>query len=416
MKTKMAKSLTEPFDVASLRQQFPILQQQVNNKALVYLDNAATTQKPLQVIEALSKYYSEDNANVHRGAHALSDRATECFERARLAVQQFLNAEKREEIIWTRGTTESINLVAYSYARSQLKVGDKILVSAMEHHSNIVPWQMAAQACGAKVLAIPVDDRGEIDMQAFDLLLDESVKLVAVAHVSNALGTVNPIQTIIDKAHAVGAKVLIDGAQGVPHFEIDVQALDCDFYAFSGHKMFAPTGVGILYGKESLLESMPPWQGGGEMIEAVSFNQTTYNQLPYKFEAGTPNIGGAVGLAAAIDFLTAQDRNALQQHEASLLAYAHQCAESLPELQRVGEAKQIAGAFSFLLKGAHPADVGMLLDQQGIAVRTGDHCAQPIMAQYGIPGTVRASFSIYNTYEEIDVLFFGLEKAKTFLM
>jgi len=405
-----------PFDVEALRQQFPILHQEVNGKSLVYLDNAATTQKPLSVINAVADYYKKDNSNVHRGAHTLSDRSTQLFEDARVSVQKFINAAKREEVLWTRGTTESINLVANCYAREALKPGDKILVSAMEHHSNIVPWQMAAAASSAEVIAIPVNSDGEMDMKAFDSLLDSKVKMVAVGHVSNALGTVNPIEEIIQKAHAVGAKVLIDGAQGAPHFEIDVQKLDCDFYAFSGHKMFAPTGVGVLYGKEELLDAMPPWQGGGEMIEVVRFEGTQYNQLPYKFEAGTPNIGGAVGIMAAIEFLNSQDRAALQNHEAQLLAYAHEKAESVEGLKRIGKASNIAGVFSFLLEAGHPADVGMILDQQGIAVRTGDHCAQPIMAQYGIPGTVRASFSIYNTHSEVDALFVGLEKVKQFLM
>lgn len=404
------------FDVAALRAQFPILHQQVNGQPLVYLDNAATTQKPQSVIDAIADYYRCDNANVHRGAHTLSDRATADFEAARNKVVALINAASNRELIWTRGTTEAINLVAQSYAKPILKPGDRIVVSAMEHHANIVPWQMVAEECQAQVVPVPVTDDGELDMAAFEALLDERVKLVAVGHVSNALGTVNPIDDIIRLSHSAGAKVLIDGAQGVPHFEVDVQALDCDFYAFSGHKMYGPTGIGALYGKESLLEQMPPYHGGGEMIKTVSFDGTTYNELPFKFEAGTPNIGGAVGLGAAVDFLQSIDRRAMADYEASLLRYAHTKAENCEGLQRIGRAKHIAGAFSFLLEGTHPADVGMLLDQQGIAVRTGDHCAQPIMKQFGIPGTARASFALYNTMDEIDRLFAGLEKAKTFLL
>ncbi len=404
------------FDASALRSDFPVLQQEVNGQPLIYLDNAATTQKPQSVIDALSHYYSHDNSNVHRGAHTLSDRATLAFEDARKKVVQFINASSAKEVLWTRGTTESINLVASSYARSVLKKGDRVLVSAMEHHSNIVPWQLAAQACGAEVVPIPVSENGELELEAYKVLLDERVKLVAVGHVSNALGTVNPVKEITELAHKAGAKVLIDGAQGVPHFDVDVQALDCDFYAFSGHKMYAPTGIGVLYGKESLLEQMPPYHGGGEMIKAVSFEGTTFNELPFKFEAGTPNIGGAVALAAAVDYLQALDRTALAAHEAALMQYAHDKAGQFDGLKRIGCAKTIAGAFSFLLEGVHPADVGMLLDQQGIAVRTGDHCAQPIMKQFGIPGTVRASFALYNTFEDIDALFAGLAKAKTFLL
>lgn len=404
------------FDVQALRSQFPALAQQVNGQPLVYLDNAATTHKPQSVIDAISHFYQCDNSNVHRGAHTLSDRATMLFEAARHKVAALLNAADTAEIIWARGTTEAINLVASSFGPSVLRPGDRVLVSAMEHHSNIVPWQLVAQKCGADVVAIPVSADGELDMEGFRGLLDERVKIVTVGHVSNALGSVNPIGEIIDLAHRVGAKVLIDGAQGVPHFEVDVQALDCDFYAFSGHKMYGPTGMGALYGKRELLEQMPPYQSGGEMIKTVSFAGTTFNELPFKFEAGTPNIAGAVALGAAVDFLQGLDRRAAAAHEAALLAYAHNRAADVDGLIRVGRAKQVAGVFSFLLKGAHPADVGTLLDQQGIAVRTGDHCAQPIMAQFGIPGTARASFALYNTFDDIDRLFAGLEKAKTFLL
>lgn len=415
MNVAVAKQPTG-LDVAALRAQFPILDQQVNGQPLVYLDNAATTQKPQAVIDAIAEYYRRDNANVHRGAHTLSDRATLAFEEARNKVVALINAASNRELIWTRGTTEAINLVANSYAKMVLKPGDRIVVSAMEHHANIVPWQMVAEACQAELIAAPVSAEGELEMEAFKALLDERVKLVAVGHVSNALGSVNPIKQIIELSHAAGAKVLIDGAQGVPHFAVDVQALDCDFYAFSGHKMYGPTGIGALYAKESLLEAMPPYHGGGEMIKTVSFEGTTYNELPFKFEAGTPNIGGAIGLGAAVDFLQSIDRDAVVAHETALLRYAHSKAEHCEGLRRIGCAKDIAGAFSFLIEGAHPADLGMLLDQQGIAVRTGDHCAQPIMKQFGIPGTARASFALYNTMEEVDRLFAGLEKAKTFLL
>ncbi|UUA73133.1 cysteine desulfurase [Cellvibrio sp. QJXJ] len=405
-----------PFDVEKIRADFPILHQQVNGQPLVYLDNAATTQKPNAVIDAISDYYRTDNSNVHRGAHALADRATVKFEAAREKVAQFLNAPAAEQIIWTRGTTESINLVAASWGKSNLQPGDRILVSAMEHHANIVPWQLIAQATGATLEPIPVDANGNINMLAFDAMLDAHVKMVAVGHVSNAMGTINPIEKIITLAHAVGARVLIDGAQAVSHWAVDVQKLNCDFYVFSAHKLFGPTGLGVLYGKEDLLNSMPPYQGGGEMIETVSFAGTTFNQLPYKFEAGTPDIAGAVGLGAAIDYLQSLDRIAAAEHEQALLAYAEQKARATEGLTLVGTAHHKTSVMSFLIDGAHPADVGVLLDKQGIAVRTGNHCAQPIMDQFGIPGTVRASFSFYNTFAEVDRLFVAIEKAKTFLI
>ena len=402
--------------INQIRNDFPALHQEVNGKPLVYLDNGATTHKPNAVINAISDYYRTDNSNVHRGAHTLSDRATQRFEDARKTVQTFLNAAKAEEIVWTRGTTESINIVANTWARQNVKAGDQILVTAMEHHSNIVPWQMLCEQTGAELIPIPVSAAGELDMAAFAELLNERVKLVSVVHVSNALGTINPVAEIIEKAHAVGAKVLLDGAQAVAHWDIDVQALDADFYAFSGHKLFGPTGIGVLYGKETLLNAMPPYQGGGEMIEHVSFGKTTYNSLPYKFEAGTPNIAGAIGLAAAIEYLNGLDRVALAAHEDALLARSVELAEQLGGIQAVGTAANKASVFSFLLEGAHPADVGTLLDQQGIAVRTGHHCAMPIMDQFCIPGTVRASFTFYNTLEDVETLFRGLEKAKMFLL
>jgi cysteine desulfurase / selenocysteine lyase len=408
--------MTALFDVEKIRDDFPILHQQVNGQPLVYLDSAATTQKPNVVIDAISDYYRNDNSNVHRGAHALADRATVKFEAARSKVATFLNAPDAKQIIWTRGTTESINLVASCWGRVNLSVGDRILVSAMEHHSNIVPWQLIAEATGASVEPIPVDESGTINLAAFEAMLDDRVKMVSVGHVSNALGTINPIEDIIALAHGVGAKVTVDGAQAVSHWSVDVQALDCDFYAFSAHKLFGPTGVGVLYGKRELLEAMPPYQGGGEMIETVSFAGTTFNELPYKFEAGTPDIAGAIGFGAAIDYLNSIDRKAAAAHEQALLAYAEEKARATPGIKLIGTAANKTSVMSFILEGAHPADVGVLLDKQGIAVRTGNHCAQPIMDQFCIPGTVRASFSFYNTFDEVDRLFAALEKAKMFLL
>lgn len=402
--------------INEIRAQFPALNQDVNGKPLVYLDNGATTQKPQSVIDALSDYYRLNNSNVHRGAHTLSDRATQHFEDARKTLQAFLNAKKAEEIVWTRGTTESINLVAATWGRQNIQAGDEILVTGMEHHSNIVPWQMLCQQTGATLRPIPVKDTGELDMEAFASMLSDKVKFVSVVHVSNALGTINPVEDIIKMAHEVGAKVLVDGAQAVSHWNVDVQALDADFYAFSGHKLFGPTGIGVLYGKEELLNAMPPYQGGGEMIEHCSFDGTTYNVLPYKFEAGTPNIAGAIGLAAAVNYLNGLDRVALEQHENALLVRANELADQIGGIRKVGTAPKKASVFSFLLDGAHPADVGTLLDQQGIAVRTGHHCAMPVMNQFKIPGTVRASFSFYNTMDDVERLFAGLEKAKMFLL
>lgn len=407
------------FNVEKIREDFPILHQEVNGHPLVYLDNAATTQKPNAVIDAISDYYRGYNSNVHRGAHALSDKATAGFEGARDTLAAFINSPSREQVLWTRGTTEAINLVAFTWGKQNLEAGDRVLVSNLEHHSNIVPWQMVALEKGAKVVAIPVLDTGAIDLDAFKALLangDGPVKFVSVGHVSNALGTVNPVEDIVALSHDVDAKVLIDGAQSVGHWAVDVQALDCDFFAFSGHKMFGPTGIGVLWGKRDLLEAMPPYQGGGEMIETVSFEGTTFNALPYKYEAGTPDIAGAIGLAAAVDYLNSFDREAAAAHENDLLQYAWQKAEAFSGLTRVGTAPKVAGVFSFLLNGAHPSDVGMLIDQQGVAVRTGHHCAQPLMARLGIPGTVRASFSFYNNRNDVDRLFDALEKAKTFLV
>lgn len=402
-------------DVEKIRADFPILHQQVNDKPLVYLDNGATTQKPEAVIDAIADYYRTDNSNVHRGAHTLSDRATGKFENARETVRDFLHATTTEEIIWTKGTTEGVNLVAFSWGLENLSVGDRVLVSQMEHHANIVPWQMVCARTGAELVPVPVTEAGDVDMDAFDALLDERVRFVSMVHVSNALGTVNPVEDIIRKAHSVGALVMIDGAQAVAHWSIDVQALDCDFYVFSGHKLFGPTGIGVLYGRQSLLQDMTPFMGGGEMIETVTFDKTTYNRLPYKFEPGTPNIAGAIGLAAAINYLAQFDRADIQAHEEAVLAYAMDCAAKCEGLRVIGQSDHRAGVISFVLDGAHPHDIGTLLDQQGVAVRTGNHCAMPIMDRYGVPGTVRASFALYNTVEDVDALFAALEKVKMFL-
>ncbi|WP_370977962.1 aminotransferase class V-fold PLP-dependent enzyme [Agaribacterium sp. ZY112] len=403
------------FNADVIRKDFPILNQEVNGHALVYLDNAATTQKPQAVIDALVHYYSFDNSNVHRGAHALADRATTAFEGARASIAKALNSPSAKQLIWTRGTTESINLVAQSWGRANLSEGDEVLVSTLEHHSNIVPWQLVAESRGASVKAIPVSEKGEIDLEAFKTMLSDKVKFVSVAHVSNALGTVNPIEQIIQLAHDAGAKVLIDGAQGLAHFDVDVQKLGCDFYAFSGHKVFGPTGIGGLWGKESILNAMPPWQGGGEMIERVSFAGTSFNTLPYKFEAGTPDIAGAIGLAAAFDYLEQFDRQSMLKHEQELLDYCVEKSAVIEGLKRVGQADCCASVFSFVVDGTHPADIGTLLDQQGVAVRTGHHCVQPLMQEFALPGTVRASFSIYNTKADVDALFIALEKVLQFL-
>lgn len=403
------------FDVTALRAQFPILDQSVHGRPLVYLDNAATTQKPLAVLTALDHYYRTDNSNIHRGAHALADRATAAFEQARDSVRGFINATDRAEVIFTRGTTESINLVAYSWARSNLKPGDEVLISALEHHANIVPWQQACLATGALLRVIPINDAGELDLAAYHRLLNARTRLVACTHVSNALGTVNPVAEIIAAAKSAGALVLLDGAQAVAHFRVDVQALGCDFYVFSGHKLFGPTGTGVLWGKRALLEAMPPFLTGGEMIETVTFERSTWNRLPYKFEAGTPHIAGGIGLGAAIDWLQTQDHAALAAHEAQLLAALGAGAAAIPGLQPVGTATSKVSVFSFVLAGAHPNDVGTLLDQQGIAVRTGHHCTMPLMQRLGIPGTVRASLSIYNTLDDVERLLVALDKVRQLL-
>lgn len=401
------------FDAERVRADFPILAQEINGQPLVYLDNAATTQKPEAVIEAIAAYYRNDNANVHRGAHTLSDRATRAFEGARDTVARFINSPSSEQVLWTRGCTEAINLVAHSWGRTNLAAGDRVLVSWLEHHSDIVPWQMLAESVGAEVLPIPVTADAEIDLDALDELLDERVKLVAVNHVSNAMGTVNPIEDIARRVRAVGARLLVDGAQAVGHWDVDVQALDCDFYCFSGHKLFGPTGIGVLWGRHELLEAMPPFLGGGEMIDTVTFAGTSYAGLPFRFEAGTPNIAGAIGLAAAVDYLAGIDRVAAAAHEDALLAATLEGSSTIPGLTRVGAPQRCAGIFSFLLEGCHPSDVGMLLDEQGIAVRTGHHCAQPLMARFDVPGTVRASFSMYNTFDDVERLLEALRKAQS---
>ncbi len=402
-------------DIASLRGQFPILATQPGQAPLTYLDSAATTQKPASVIRAISNYYEATNANVHRAAHALSDRATAAFEDARGKAQRFVGARHAHEIIWTRGTTESINLVANSYATANLKPGDEILITAMEHHSNIVPWQLAAQRTGAVLRAINVTQRGEIDLVDFQRQLNVRTRIVALVHVSNALGTINPIKQITAAAHAAGAVVLVDGAQAAAHLPIDVVDLDCDFYACSGHKMFGPTGIGFLYGKEALLDAMPPWQGGGEMIETVTLARTTYNRLPFKFEAGTPHIAGVIGLGAAIDFMNGIDPRALASHEANILTQARVRLGQLEGVRIVGTAADHTAVVSFLVDGGHPQDVGTLLDQQGVAVRAGHHCTMPLMQHLGVPGTVRASFCLYNRMADVDRLIEGIEKVREFL-
>lgn len=403
------------FNVQAIRDDFPLLTETAHGKPLVYLDNGATTQKPTAVLTALDGYYRHLNSNVHRGAHDLADKATRAFEAARAKVANYIGAARDEELIWTRGTTEAINLVANSYGRSVLKRGDQVIVSTLEHHANIVPWQMLCDAVGAELKVIPMDDDGVLDQAAYQGLLNERVKIVAVGHVSNALGTVNPVTEMTAKAKAVGAIVLIDGAQAVAHFDIDVQAIGCDFYVFSAHKMFGPTGMGALWGRYALLEAMPPWQGGGEMIERVSFEKTTYNVPPFRFEAGTPDISGVIGWGAAVGYIESIDLVGMRAHEQDLLNYALAQAADCEGLQLVGKSPDRAGVMSFLIDGSHPADVGTLLDRQGIAVRTGHHCAQPLMQRLGIPGTVRASFALYNTRADVDALFVGLEKVKSFL-
>jgi cysteine desulfurase/selenocysteine lyase len=397
-------------DVEAIRHDFPILHQQINGYPLAYLDSAASTQRPVQVIDAIRHYYTHDHANVHRGVHTLSHRATDIYEGARETTRRFINARSTREIVFTRGTTEAINLVAATLGQ-RLGAGDEILISAMEHHSNIVPWQMLCEQRGTILRVVPINDRGELLLDEFEKLIGKRTRLVAITHVSNALGTVNPVQQIVASAHARGIPVLIDGAQAIAHQAVDVQAMDCDFYAFSGHKMCGPTGIGVLYGRESLLETLPPWQGGGDMILTVSFRGTTYNELPYRLEAGTPHIAGAAGLGAAIDYLQKIGMENIARHEADLLAYASQALGEVPGLRLVGTAAHKAGVASFNIDGIHPHDIGTVLDQHGVAIRAGHHCAMPVMERYGIPGTARASFAFYNTRTEIDQMVGALRLA-----
>lgn len=399
-------------DLSAIRKDFPILDQEVNGHPLVYLDNAASSQKPVQVISAVDAYYRHDNANVHRGVHRLSQRATDAYESARNKVRGFINAQSDKEIIFVRGATEAVNLVAQSFVRPMLSAGDEILISHLEHHANIVPWQILCEQTGAVLKVIPMTEVGELDLSNIDQLLNTKTKILAIGHVSNALGTVNPVNSLIQKAHAKSIPVLVDGAQAVPHMQVDVQDLDCDFYVFSGHKMFAPTGIGALYGKQALLEDMVPWQGGGDMILSVSFDKTIYNELPYKFEAGTPHISGAIGLGAAIDYMQTIGVANISQHEHDLLVAATEKVQALEGVRIIGTSKNKASVLSFMIDGVHPHDVGTIFDQEGVAIRTGHHCAQPVMQFYGIPATARASFAFYNTFDEVDALINGIKKVQ----
>lgn len=400
------------FDIRRIREDFPILKQKVYGKPLVYLDNAATSQKPKAVIDALLRFYTQDCANVHRGVHLISERATQAFEETRLKVQRFLNAREWREIVFVRGTTEAINLVASTFGRKNVGAGDEVLITALEHHSNIVPWQILCEDKNARLRVAPINDRGELILEEFEKLLSPRTKIVAVAHVSNALGTVNPVREIVRMAHRQNIPVLVDGAQAAPHLKVDVQALDVEFYALSGHKLFGPTGIGVLYGKAKLLEAMPPYQGGGDMISSVTFEKTTYNTVPYKFEAGTPNIAAAIGLGAAIDYLNQVGLDAIAAYEHDLLAYATEAIAKIPGVRIIGNAREKAGVISFVIEGVHPHDAGTVLDQEGIAVRTGHHCAQPVMERFGVPATTRASLAFYNTKEEIDALVAGIHKVQ----
>ncbi len=410
------KSVSASIDVQSIRRQFPILSRLVKGRPLVYLDNAATSQKPQVVIDALVDYYSGFNANIHRGIHTLAEEATAAFEQTRDTARDFINAPSREQIIFTKGTTEGINLVAFTWGRANVRAGDEIIISSIEHHSNIVPWQILCEEKGAELKVIPVNQEGELVMEEYEKLLNARTKLVSVVHVSNSLGTINPVKQIIDAAHAVGAVVMIDGAQSAVHIDIDVQEMDCDFFAFSGHKLYGPTGVGVLYGKKELLESMPVFMGGGEMIKDVSFTKTTYNDLPYKYEAGTPNIADVVAFKTALDFINGIGKQAIAAHEHDLLVYATAQLEQIPEITLIGTARNKSPLISFGLRGAHPQDIGIILDNQGIAVRTGHHCTQPVMDCFGIPGTARASFAVYNTRDEVDALVKGLHKTIKMLL
>jgi cysteine desulfurase / selenocysteine lyase len=410
--TKLNDDALTSFDIDKVRAEFPILNQQVNGRPLVYLDNAATAQKPAVVIETLDRYYREYNSNIHRGVHSLSQKATTEYEDAREKVKTFINANSSKEIVFLRGTTEAINLVAQSFGRSTLSATDEIIITELEHHSNIVPWQLLSEQTGAKLNYVPINDAGELIMDEYEKLLNENTCIVSVGHISNALGTINPIKDIINKAHAVGAKVLIDGAQAVPHTRVDVQNLDCDFYAFSGHKLFGPTGIGVLYGKETLLDSMPPYQGGGDMIRTVTMAKSEYNDLPYKFEAGTPHIAGSIGLGAAIDYINQLGCEAAFEHEHELLEYATEQASQITGFNFFGTASNKTSILSFTLDGIHPHDIGTILDGEGIAVRAGHHCAMPVMERFNIPATARASFAFYNTRDEVDALLIAIDKCK----
>ncbi|MBC7945558.1 MAG: cysteine desulfurase [Burkholderiales bacterium] len=400
------------FDAEKWRADFPILRRQVNGRPLVYLDNAATSQKPQVVIDAESNYYSQTNSNIHRGVHRLSELATNQYEAARGKVRRFINAASDREIIFVRGTTEAINLVAQSYGAQNIKAGDEIVISTMEHHSNIVPWQLLCERTGAVLRVVPINDDGEFLFDEYRKLVNERTKVVAVVHVSNALGSINPVKKIIELAHRFGAKVLVDGAQAVPHLTVDVQDLDCDFYAFSSHKIYGPTGIGVLYGKAALLNAMPPYQGGGDMIRQVTFEKSTYNELPYKFEAGTPNIAGVITLGAALDYVSAIGLDAIAAHEHELLEYATAAAAEVPGMRLIGTAHDKASILSFVLDGIHPHDTGTILDHQGVAIRTGHHCAMPLMARFKVPATARASFALYNTRPDVDALFAGIAKVR----
>ena len=400
------------FNIERVRQNFPILGEKIYGKPLVYLDSAATSQKPQVVIDAMSRFLLKENANAHRGVHYLAERATEAYEGARAKAQRFLNAEHVDEIVFVRGTTEAINLVAQTYGMKHVGEGDEVLITAMEHHSNIVPWQMLCEQTGARLRVAPINDDGELLLDEFEQLIGPQTRLVAVTHVSNVLGTINPIRRIVELAHVRGARVLIDGAQAVPHLKVDVQALGCDFYVFSGHKMYGPTGIGVLYGRSELLEEMPPYQGGGDMILSVSFEKTVYNKPPYKFEAGTPNMAGAVGLGAAIDFLTGLGHEALTAHEEDVLAYGTRMLSAVPGLRLIGTAHAKASALSFVLDGVHPHDIGTILDREGVAIRVGHHCAQPLMSRLGVPATARASLGCYSTQQDIDALVAGLGQVR----
>jgi cysteine desulfurase/selenocysteine lyase len=408
----LSSAISRGFDVEKVREDFPVLRQTIHGKPLVYLDNAATAQKPFAVIDAIRKFHEVDCANIHRGVHELSQRSTAAYEETRLKAKRFLNARSKSELIFVRGATEGINLVASSWGRKNVKEGDEIILSALEHHSNIVPWQMLCEEKGAKLRVIPMNDRGELILEEYEKLLGPRTRMVAFGHISNALGTINPVRQMIEMAHQAGALTLIDGAQAAPHVKIDVQALDSDFYTFSGHKVFGPTGIGVLHGKRKLLEAMPPYQGGGDMISVVTFEKTTYNELPYKFEAGTPNIAGGIGMGAALDYVTKLGLDHISAYEHELLVYGTQALSEIPGLRIIGTAREKAAVISFVMEGIHPHDIGTVLDRQGIAVRTGHHCAQPVMDWFHIPATTRASFAFYNTIAEIDALVAGLYQVK----